>query len=168
MLQKRVPIVPQGVIGKTADMLMQPVMYWLQGNWDELPQQTHFWNNQKFSVGELDWLDDAKMVVVPGDPLAEARRKWGLIPTFHMPRFGGWKQYVVLGRTSGTAKWHVGWMTDDVHGVSRVSLTTSVRVLRGPGECRFFGINRHGRQLPLEIIDSGTLGDQKWGHLPLL
>ena len=169
MCQNRVLMVPQGVISRIADVLMQPVMSLLQGNWSEIPQRTHYWNNQKFFTGELDWLDSTKMVVVPGDPFAKTRRrKWGFISNFHMPRFGGWKQYVVLGQTAGTAKWYIGWMTDDVHGVSCVSLSTPVRVLRGPEECRFFGINSSGQRIPLELIGSGTIGDQCWGHIILL
>ena len=168
MQKKRVPIVPQGALGVTADRLMKPVMSYLQANYTELSQRTHFWNNQKFHDKELDWLDVNEMLIVTGDPNAVTAWKWGLVPIFHMPRFGGWTQYVVLSPGLHSSSWHVGWMPEGIPGVSKVVLTTSVRVLRGAGDCQFFATDYQGYQIKLKQIGEGTIGDQQWGHLPLL
>ena len=148
---------PQGWFGASLDWLMRPVMYWLQDTWYEEPQRTHFWNNHKFDPKTFDFRNDF-MVLVPGDPFAAKRRLWGVIPLFHMPRFGGWCEYVVLDAGDFTGEWYVGWTTVDVTGVSQVPLRGLVRTLHGSKKTCFFGVTVHGKQIPLKIFGFGRIG----------
>lgn len=162
-------VVKQGQFGRLADIAMMPLMYWLQGNCCESPQETHFWNNQKFTIEESQHLDTSRMLTVSGDSLASNRRWIGFIPLFHMPRFGGWKKFVVLEpKEPTTHEWFIGWITGDSCGVSIIPLVSPVRVLRGPSECQFFGLLQDGRQIELKSIGVGRIGQVSiYGHLPL-
>lgn len=169
MKNQKVDIRPQGLLGFFADMAMFPLMYLLQGNFRQLPQRTHFWNNQKFQKEDLLWLDESKMVKVPGDILSKAAWTWGLFPRFHVPIFGGWDQYVVLyPAVAFTPPWYVGWISGDACGVSQVPITNEVRVLRGTTACRFFAVAKDGRQIKIRASDYGEIGDGRWGFVPLL
>ena len=89
-------IVPnQGLLSKSADYCMIPVMYILQGNFRETPQRTHFWNNTKLTVSDIEILASELFVTVAGEPHA-GRRWFGPVPIFHMPIFGGWKKCIVI------------------------------------------------------------------------
>ena len=159
----------QGLIGRLADQLMKPLMYWLQGNYHESPQETHFWNNIKFTFNESQHLDQGKMTTVPGDTLALKRRTLGFVPIFHMPRFGGWTKYSVLQpKEKLNEKWFIGWMTGDACGVSIIPLRTPVRVLSGPAECHFFGLLLSGQQIELAPLGTGQIGKLSlYGNIPL-
>ena len=149
---------PQGRPGQLLDQLMQPIMYWLQGNYSELPQRTHRWNNQKLTPYEVTKLDPSGFATIAGSRQAAAPWWLGIFPRFHMPRFGGWNEYVVLQPQAKQTVWFVGWHTTQVSGFSRVSLTDQVRVLRGQTAASFFGLDRSGRQVALKQVGLGTIG----------
>jgi len=78
----------QGLVGWVADICMVPVMYVLQGNIREVPQRTHFWNNQKLAVTDVENINPKLLITIAGNPNAVSR--WfGPVPIFHMPIFGG-------------------------------------------------------------------------------
>jgi hypothetical protein len=161
-----VPFTPQGWTGRLADACMTPVMYLLQGQTAEVPQRTHIWNNKKFQDGALAWLDSEMMCTVAADLCAQKR---GNLPRFHMPILGGWKNFVVLAPLVHESEWFVGWKSDDVSGLSLIPLFNQVRVLRGPEETNFFGVNRQGRQIPLVYRGEGVIGQKHlFASVPLL
>ncbi len=153
--------------GRVLDILLRPVMYWLQADYQSLPQETHVWNNQKYDRDQFTWLLEPWMVHVVGDDQAAARFKWGWLPHFHMPRFGGWKQYAVLEPITVCAVWYVGWIADDVVGISLLPLNAKVRVLHGPKSAHFFALNQQGAQVPLRLVGYGLLGSQQYRDVPL-
>jgi hypothetical protein len=147
-------------------------MYLAQGTVREVPQRTHRWNNYKYHPAAT--LAKEAKVRVKGDPKA-LREAWlGLIPLFHIPILGGWREYVVLEPAEDTVKWHVGWgqavnMGMSEYGVSSITLRGGVRMLRGPKTVCFFGLTRRGRQIPLRIVGYGRIGDRgPYSKLPLL
>ncbi len=154
---------------RCADALMIPLMHILSGSMEE-PQQTHFWNNSKLTVGETEHIDRGAMVHCHGIPGASNRKILG-IPIFHIPILGGWRNYVVLKPCDAVCirGWYVGWMANDVIGVSRIPLVGSVRLLLGPGDVAFFGISFNGDQIPIKKIGEGRIGDGgSYCKVPLL
>jgi hypothetical protein len=66
--------------------------------------------------------------------------------------------------------WFIGW-TDHctIAGVSLVPITgRKVRVLLGPDDVSFFGLDAEGYQIKVAIFGSGTIGDGgPYAQLPL-
>lgn len=154
---------PQGPIGKWFDMKMEPTMYRLQGNRTELPQRTHFWNNFHFALKDHLWLKKELMASVMYDPKAVKRRRFGIVPIFHMPKSGGWQKYVVLepeNLPEGSI-WFIGWIPGDGSpGLSMIPLTGSdVRCLRGDSDTLFFAILSNGEQLKLRATGYSQIGE---------
>lgn len=151
---------------------MLPIMYLTQCTLREVPQRTHRWNNQKFVPNNS--LDKEAKVRVKGDTKALRTRWLGFVPLFHIPIFGGWREYVVLEPLEDTVRWHVGWSipTDarmNGYWISNIPQRGAVRMLRGPQSTCFFGITRRGRQIPLRIIGYGRIGaGGPYAKLPLL
>jgi hypothetical protein len=146
-------------------------MYWLQGNKEELPQRTHFWNNRKFYKKDHRFLRENLMVCVQPDPEAVRRLMWGFIPIFHMPRFGGWRKYVVLCPNEhwcGGA-WFVGWLLpNNKGGISMVPLQGPVKCLIGAEKVKFLAFDAKGRQLSLKETGRSNIGEGKFEDFPLL
>lgn len=163
----------QGSVGRFFDDLMRPVMLWLQGNLVEEPQRTNPWNWTRIHNETAQWiLKRDHMAPVAPDPKA-CKRYWFPYPKFHMPRFGGWNQYVVLtparctrGWTPGET-WYIGWFDEKSACVSVVPLTTSVRMLRGPERARFFALDHRHRQIGLFATGFGETGKAPPGHANL-
>lgn len=172
MNQPKKVLPKQGFFGYLADIFMRPLMYLTQGTFREVPQRTHRWNNKKYIP--MISLDKESKVRVKGDPKACQKFWLGFIPLFHIPIFGGWREYVVIEPAESTVLWHVGWafpvnvaMTE--HGISRIPLRGPVRMLRGPKTTCFFAVTRMGRQIPLRIIGYGRIGKGgPYAKLPLL
>lgn len=165
---QRIPVQTQGVIGRMADYLMVPIMYFLQGNISESPQRTHRWNNQHLRNMQIADLHADKIEIVPGVP--GAHRRWlGPIPLFHMPLFGGWKKFVVLQPKLEIPEWYVGWIAFDTLGVSKVPLSGPVRLGVGPRQAQFFGVNHEGEQIDIDVIGEGYIGQAgEFSKIPLL
>ncbi len=164
----KIPVVRESLWQVTADYLMLPIMYFLQLNLFESPQRTHFWNNTKMPIQSVHWLRSDAVVSVEADTTAK-RRWFGPIPLFHMPIFGGWKQYVVIAPQVPQNEWYIGWLAGDVAGVSHITLSGSVRLLLGSGPAQFFGVNEHGEQIMLQEVGRGEVGVRsEHSALPLL
>lgn len=158
----------QGLVGRAADYLMMPVMYLLQGNFREVPQRTHRWNNIHLQYVNIADLHADKVVIVPGVPYAQ-RRWFGPIPLFHMPIFGGWKKFIVLEPVNQTDEWYIGWVAFDALGLSKIPLSDAARLGIGPRQAQFYGLDSQGNQLDLRLVGEGYIG--KAGHfsqVPLL
>lgn len=153
---------PLGFWVRVADALMLPLMYFLSGTVFEIPQRTHRWNNTKFSVDDVTHLETDRMVVFQGAFEVTPRILFGFLPLFHMPLFGGWREYVVLEPTDGSVReWHIGWSVEWIRGVSNVPVHGPARALLGKGRVSFFGIDAStGEQIALRHIGIGRIGDR--------
>lgn len=153
---------------KVLDVVFIPLMYLVSGTFTEAPQRTHLWNNIKLRVADVGYFDSKHMVFVKG---VKATSRWlGSIPIFHLPILGGWRKYIVLQPTEDlTRAWHIGWIAGDVVGVSRIPLRGPVRVLRGPGDVRFFACTNEGVQMKVVCIGCGVVGEGgEYKKVPLL
>lgn len=158
---------PLGWLARIADILMTPVMYVISGTLRETPQRTHRWNNTKLRPRQRVNLQTTMAVFCKGRK-ENVERFWFCIPRFHLPLFGGWKEYVVLQPNSVEA-WHVGWIGDDVAGVSRIKIQGPVRLLVGPKDVSFFGVNTEGVQIQLYEVARGRIGNRgEYAKIPLL
>jgi hypothetical protein len=152
-----------------ADMMMVPVMYALQGTVKESPQRTHRWNNRKLSPEEVRKIDLNLALCMAGE--TGAIKRWlGIVPIFHMPIFGGWKQFVVIEPVDFYGPWHPGWLTTDTQaGVSRLQVAGPVRLTRGPDGARLFGFSATGHQVQLREVGTGIIGNAAdFSQIPLL
>lgn len=167
-MSNKIHVQPLGWLERFADVLMFPIMYIISGTFNEAPQQTHRWNNTKLKSEQIAHLRDDMKVFCEGIKSAGVRF-WLKMPFFHIPLLGGWKDYVVLQPVDPTREWHVGWIADDVAGVSRIKVRGPVRLLLGPGDVSFFGVNSEGDQIQLHEISRGRIGDGgKYSKTPLL
>lgn len=99
----------------------------------------------------------------------EVSRFWFNIPLFHLPILGGWKNYVVLEPYCKAQEWHIGWISEDVSGISRIKVRGPARLLLGPCNVSFFGINTDGYQIAIQKVGEGQIGDRgKYAQTPLL
>ena len=160
--------IPQGIVGRTADYLMLPVMYLLQGTLKESPQRTHRWNNLHLKNTDIEFFDADKTESVPGD--SAAYRRWlGPLPLFHMVIFGGWKKFVVVEPREAPIMWHVGWVAGDAFGLSKIPINGKVRLGIGPGPAQYFGVDTNGRQIDIAIVGFGEIGKaNEFAKIPLL
>ncbi len=131
----------------------------------ERAQRTHVWNNTKLTTVQTAALDQGLMARIDGIPskdLSGLRR--------HLTIAGGWRPYAVITRTDSKRPWYIGWITPRVNGVSRVELTTPCRVLIGPTNVYFFGIDTEtGLQIKVVQEGRGEIGKpDHYGRLPLL
>lgn len=167
-MEERIRIRPLGVLERFADACMVPLMYAVSGTLGEWPQRTHRWNNTRLTPTEVGHLRADRMVSCEGIPSAHPRWRLGL-PFFHLPIFGGWKEYVVIAPAGPSAPWHVGWLTSSAAGVSHIPLGGPVRMLLGPELVSFFGIDAAGVEIPLRELGRGAVGDGgPYAHIPLL
>lgn len=154
---------------------MAPLMYLVQGCFEK-PQQTHVWNNIKFRTDEERAIFNRdSMLTIHGDPTICSGRWYSLgkigirIPIFHIPILGGWREYVVVApQDPCVGLWCPGWWTPDVVGVSQLRSRGAVRLLRGPQDAQFFGVDGKGMQIRLKIVGYGRIGNHDpYAHLPL-
>jgi hypothetical protein len=134
---------------------------------DEAPQQTHFWNNTKFPPERLKDFDQELFVRCEGVPDAPPV---GLCGMGYIHAFTKWRQYAAISPERPEEGWHIGWTNEHVSGVSRIRLTTPVRVTLGPGPNAFFGVaSKDGAQRKVTEIGRGVLGHGgPLSKLPLL
>lgn len=153
-----VPIVPEGMIGRLADRIVEPLMRFASGAPHERPQRSHLWNCAEYPIRTAKAsFNRTLMVECAGDPLSRA-------PLFrghhHLSRFGGWKKYVVLETRREAREWHVGHFCGAVCRVSRIPNSRErVRMLIGPGPVTFFGVTTSGEQVHIVKIGEGLIGD---------
>lgn len=171
MTEAKMSFVPQNAFNYLADVVMVPVMYLFQGNFSEIPQRTHVWNNAKFVGAQyVHTVSDEHTVYDRGN--SEEKPK-GII-RFHLPIVGGWKKFLVLCPIlTEMSPWHIGWHNwdsgGDFAGISLVPVLGSVRVLQGDKPIRFFGILPKGKQVPIGFKGFGSIGQAGvFAKLPLL
>ncbi len=159
---------PLNLLERTLDQLCVPAMYLIQGNCWEHPQQTHRWNNHHYDPANAAFLNESMTVHVAGDTKAKSRQHAADV-RFHIPVADGWRRYVVTRPSFSLLRWwYVGWSNEKLFGISRLPLRTPVRLLCGPDDVRFFGLNAKGIQIPIHSIGDGTLGTPSpWSALPL-
>lgn len=147
----------QSFLGRIADGLMVPIMYLLQGNFRELPQRTHRWNNVHLKSVQISDLHAEKIIFFDGD--SRAHRRWlGPIPLFHMPVFGGWKKFGVIEPVDEVDEWFIGWLAFDIVGISQIPLSGPVRIGLGPRQAEYFGIDSGGNQIKIKEVGEGYIG----------
>ena len=168
----RIHVPPERWWAIVLDWLLIPLMYFLSGTLSEGPQRTHRWNNKKLTRTEaMQLASESQLVVRVGVASRQRPRFFYKIPIFHMPIFGGWKNYMVFEPCSKTqGEWHIGWIAEDVCGVTMINLKGLVRMLLGPGDVIFFGIDAMtGEQIPIQMVGRGRIGDEgPFADLPLL
>lgn len=143
-------------------------MYIVSGTFREAPQQTHRWNNLRLNPSQVDGLVDDMKVFCSGARFAKIGWKFK-IPLFHIPIFGGWKDYVVLQPDDDNQHWHIGWLTCDIVGISRIRVRGPIRVLLGPEDVSFFGVSADGDQIKLREVARGRIGNGgHYAKTPLL
>lgn len=163
---------PLGPKARAADAFMTRYIMPYFTHSGESPQLTHRWNNFWLDSSATDHLLRCHMVFSEGVPGAKPRRIPGdgatgyflslLDLAWHLPKLGGWREYVVLEPCTEVGAWYVGWISDRV-GVSRVPITRCVRVTRGPNHTWFFGVSvADSRQVPLREVARGRIGDGGW------
>ena len=154
---------PEEFPGQVADALMVPAMYLVSGTLEE-PNRTHFWNNRQLNTRESGLLKLGHMVHCQG--ILGETTVW---PLFHMPIFGGWRNYVVIEPEDYPGKWYIVWKLFDGAGISILPVTGKIRVLIGPGDVLFASFARDGHQILLREIGRGRVGDGgPWRNIPLL
>jgi len=164
-------IIPESVSGRVLTAALSLVKRLISGAPKESPQVTNFWNNRPLTETEFYQIKDDFLTERQYDPKAIKRKYRGDL-RFHIPILGGWKRYVVVTPRKGyviEGYWHIGWDERKSGGLSLVRIKgRQVRVLLGPNETAFFGLNRDGTQIPVEIIGSGQIGDgSMFSQLPL-
>lgn len=161
---ERIVVPPRSWVAQRLDALLMPCMYILSGTFSETPMLTHRWNNVRLSAESIGHLDRRQMTLHAG--IRGERPRSRLL--FHLPILGGWRNYIVLAPQEHVS-WHLGWITEDVIGVSQILLGGSVRALLGPGAVLFFGIQPDGAQLNVVDIGRGRIGEGgEYARLPLV
>lgn len=155
---------PLGFWARLADLLMTPIMYAVSGTLKEESQRTHRWNNTK--LAEINWLCKTGLVRCEGI----GKKRWYESLVFHMPIFGGWRNYVVLRPRNPQGEWYVGWRVNGKVGISRFRIKGAVRMLVGPDDVEFFGIDtRTGKQRFIHEVGRGYIGNGgPYSRMPLL
>jgi len=162
---QRIKFKQQGSIGRFFDWFFTWFMFLLQGNFKEVPQITHFWNNIKLSKRELSDISNNGVVHTAGSSSVGPR-----VPYSYLPRMRkGWCEFLVLEpRENKEEIWFVGWSTDDARGISIIPVRGKVRLLLGTGSVWFFGLDSEGSQIPITNIGHGKIGDAgKFSRTPL-
>lgn len=166
----RIPAVePLSAAMRAGDVLLGPAMWLLGGFQRDSLQETHHWHCRPIDDGMLD--RTAMAHVVGDEPGPVFANRVFPFPRFHAPVFGGWRRYVVLRVAGAPAGWHVGWVHRATPAgarprshVNRLLVTGEhVRVLK---QARgfvtdFFAVTPGGDQLPVHVVDDGTLGSDR-------
>lgn len=157
-MKNKIIVRPLGRLAKLSDILMVPIMYLISGTLKEVPQRGHGWNNMNLSVDAVKNLDRSIMVHCSNADDEVAISRWLFL--FHMPIFGGWRNYVVLEPGKQSSGWYVGYICKDgVIGISRIKLSGKVRMLVGFG-ASFFGIDADSyKQIPIKKIGMDRIGN---------
>lgn len=165
---RRLVFEPEGAVSQYFTKITEFIILFFYNKVLCTPQKTRFWNNK--TIPEGSFILDSKLVMfIDGNKNETARRKWKIIPISHMPRFGGWTDYAVLSpRDKDIRVWFVGWKTDDAFGLSLIPIQNQVRVLVGPNDVQFFGVDFNGEQINLDLDGRGKIGElNEFSSIPL-
>lgn len=159
---------PLGPVALSADKALWPLMkvlMELNGTPEESPMLTHRWNNTKIRKDQSKFLRETLMTDDQKDSVA-----WNLNGFFrHMPIIG-WQKYVVIEPECGSGTWwYPGWFSEHLVGVSRIKQKGPVRLLLGPNDVKFFGLNLWGKQIKVKALKTSCLGKSSLNqNLPLV
>ncbi len=142
------------------DICLHPVMYLLQGNFIEKPQETHPWHVKKYK-----W--KGRGIKIKGnDDLAKYSQS-GIskyLGLYHAPILGGLRKYVVLEDSKFKKFWNVGW--DGHIQVLRI-YEPRIKLLVGKEGYNAHGLSDDRNEVKLSIIDFGKIGDGKYKNIRL-
>ncbi len=148
---------------KVVDVCMRPLMYAGAGTIKERAQETHRWHIQNLEHELVHKIDATQTISVASTDMSIRMPGYAL---FHLPLFGGWRDYIVL-KANTTEPWHIGWYTEKDGHIIRFDLhkltlqNESVRLLKGLQDrtTTFFAVNQDGVQIALTEIGHGRIGD---------
>ncbi len=147
-------------IFRLLDLFLHPVMYALQGNIAESPQETHPWHVKRFI-----W--KTKGLLIEGNDHESRFGQSGLpkrFGLFHMPILGGLKKYVILENKNYINYWNVGW-NDQIQKLKIYN--NRIKLLVGKEDFIAFGLSDDKTEVSLKIIDFGKIGDSKYKNVRL-
>lgn len=157
---------------RVLDYLLFPLMWILCGCKFELPQETHRWHMRNYH--HID-VPKNKSVRIEGDD--KSKRSVKGFPFYHIPLFGGWKNYVILEVEDFGSFWNLGWIVEfkDHSKSDRYQVQASriygrfIKVLKGINDSDkiFFAIKKDGSFANIKLIDHGRLGEGKYRSVRL-
>jgi hypothetical protein len=78
------------------------------------------------------------------------------------------RDYLVL-ESYRDDQWYIGWVSEDVAGVSRIPVKGPVRVLLGSKSVYFIGFSEEGEQIEIMVRGHGCLGKKgAFSRVPLM
>lgn len=163
---------------RVLDFFLWPFMWLLAGTKLELPQETHYWHIQKIDCNIIEkTLSSDLNIVLEGDDKSRFSMDISNFGLFHMPIFGGWKNYIILKAESFTHHWNIGWriysntpVAASKCEIQKLPISSPfIKLLKGlPGQkVEFFAIDSDGSQAPLHLVGEGRLGDGKFRNVRL-
>lgn len=156
------------VIYRVFDYVLLPFMVILGGFKKDVVQQTHAWHCKNIDPKKIDL---TKSVEVKGSDSSKYENTGGIfkhLGLFHMPIFGGWKNYIVL--ESKESPWYVGWLSCEFSQLHCLPIKgNKVKVLTGKKGTKtlFFGVNQNVEQVIIKSVAEGKLGDGEFNKVPL-
>jgi len=147
---------PAGPVSNFATKLMRPLMSVLAGTFNELPQDTHRWNNVHLSRIQILQLDEDLFTELSADPSAGVG--WWFFKHIYIVPGIGWSEYEVFEPPFPVHEWYVGAVWEGGGFLSQKSLSGPVRLTRGPKKVNVFGLSVDGTQLPIRRIGHGRVG----------
>lgn len=142
------------------DVFLRSLMYLLQGNITEKPQETHPWHVKRFvwkTKGLLiEGNDHDSKFGQSGIP-----KRFGL---FHMPILGGLKKYVILENSNYNNYWNIGW-NDQIQKLKIYD--KRIKLLVGKEDFDAYGLSDDKTEVNLKITDFGKIGDGKYKDVRL-
>lgn len=158
------------------DHLLWPFMWILAKGKVERPQESHRWHFQDIECDILEKIMDPHLIVsIEGDD--PSRFDINSLGLFHLPLFGGWKNYIILEANNFSRYWHVGWRiyrggTKNLVRcqIQKLRISSScIKLLKGvPGKrAEFFGVDDSGKQVSVRVVGEGKLGDGQFRNVRL-
>lgn len=152
------------------DTLLHSTMVLLGGSRRNSVQRTRKWHVVDINPDSIVRLLSVKVV---GQDKSKVRKEGSIPGFFHMPIFGGWKDYAILKLWDEPVpkQWFIGWYSDNQAQLNKIPLrSNAVKMLTGPeGEVtNFFAVDIEGKALSMLVLDYGILGDQDHSHLLIL
>ena len=167
-MQLHVPRLPG--FYRIIDFCMLPIMFLLGWLRRDAMQETHAWHVWRdFRSGDIN---QALSVKYTGSDRTFHRH---YVFLFHVPMLGGWKKYLVVQPHDKKLDYRIGWIVYDKKRLKRVGVQRlivhkqPIRILSGPANYSgyFFAVDVDGKQIKLEKIGEGMLGDGKYPNTRL-
>lgn len=147
-------------IYRLLDVFLRPLMYLLQGNFTESPQETHPWHVKRFA-----WKKQGLLIEGNDNESKFGQRglskRFGL---FHMPLLGGLRKYVVLENKEYKVFWNIGW-NDQIQKLKIYN--TQIKLLVGKEDYIARALSDENHEVKLKIVGSGKIGDGKYKNIRL-